>query len=70
MKSYRNVFKWTGMAFLFAALMSFTFVLPSVFAQEGDSTPAPSETPPLPEVTPEPLEIPAIKQESGVQSLI
>ena len=70
MKLQRNIFKWTGITFLFAMFMSFTFLLPSAFAQEGDSTPTPSETPPLPEGTPAPLEIPAVEGESGIQSFM
>ena len=70
MKPQRNTVRLIGMAFLFVTFMSFTFLLPSVFAQEGNSTPTPSETPPLPEVTPEPFEVPELEQEVGVQSLM
>ncbi|KXK10598.1 MAG: hypothetical protein UZ14_CFX002003206 [Chloroflexi bacterium OLB14] len=45
MKVQRNLFKWMGMAFLFAIFISFTFLLPPAFAQEGEATPTPSETP-------------------------
>jgi|CXWL01.1.fsa_nt_gi hypothetical protein len=71
MKLQRSTFKWTGMIFILAVFISFMFLLPSVFAQGGDpSTPTPFETPPLPEATPEPLEIPEVEQEYGVQSLM
>lgn len=61
MKAQRNLFKWLGMAFLFATFISFTFLLPPAFAQEESletETPTPSETLLSPEATPEPLEIP------------
>jgi len=75
MKPQSNTIKWAGIAFLFTVLMSFVFLLPSVSAQgEVPSTPTPSETPsetpPLPAVTPEPLEIPELEQEFGVQRLM
>lgn len=58
MKMSRNNFKWIGMVFLFATFLSFTFLLPSVFAQgENPSTPTPYEAPPAPEVTAEPFVI-------------
>lgn len=50
MKSQRNIFKWAGMAFLLAVFMLFTFLLPSVSAQE-ETPPASTETPT--EVSPE-----------------
>lgn len=68
MKVQLNLFKWTGVAFLFVTFVSFTILLPSVFAQEGEGTPTPSETPLSPEATPEPLEIPEIENESSFQS--
>jgi hypothetical protein len=71
METHRNAYKWTGTIAVLAVFMSFVFLLPSVFAQgEDPSTPTPYGTPPLPEVTPEPLEIPEVEQEYGVQSLM
>ncbi|GEM_PF-4382815 len=65
MKSQRDVFKWTGLIFLFVAVMSFMFFLPSAFAQEGNPT---TPTPVEPLATPEPFLIPGFEQENGVQS--
>lgn len=62
MKAQRNVLRWMGMAVLFAAFVSFTFLLPPALAQ-GENP----ETTPIPEGTPEPLAIPEIESESGVQ---
>lgn len=69
MKTHRNIIKWIGIAFLFAVFMSFTFFLPLASAQEGGATTTLSETP-LPEVTPEPFEVPELEQEFGVQGLM
>lgn len=63
MNLQRNAFKWTGVIFLLAVLMSFTFLLPSVFAQGGAPTP-------IPETTPEPFEVPELELEFGAQSLM
>ncbi|MBI5822803.1 MAG: hypothetical protein HZB18_02160 [Chloroflexi bacterium] len=73
MNAQRNLFKWMGMAFLFATFISLTFLLPPAFAQGENpelETPTPSETPSIPGATPEPLEIPEIEEETGLQSFM